>query len=718
MAGTFVSQFTPSLLTSAELERIFVQQSRRELAGRIVELMRESVLTEAKHQVLVSGPRGIGKTHLVSIVHSRLSQMHELDGRALFAWLREEEWGVSSFLDLVLRIFRALTPACGQEGDLPENTAVRIEALYGMSAQEAEVAAADLLAEITSERTLVVIAENLEDLFTGLGADGQMRLRAYLQEHPQVSILATTPCLFEAIEKREQPFFGFFRTYELDELLHEEAVDLLSRVADLKGDLELAEFIRTPTGRARVRAIGHLAGGNHRIYITLSEIVNRASLDALADAVLEMLDRLTPYYQSRMKQLSAQQCKLVEFLCERRGATPVREIATRCFVTQQVASAQLSKLRESGYVVSTSEGRESYYEIREPLMRLSLDVKKNRGEPIRLFVEFLRIWYSREELVRKLEALPAGARERRYLERALELTREEAADPVIRACEDALARFRRSGDDVQALEVAIELAEYRGSPWDWFILGAEHARVDRAESDAAYKRALAAKSVDDRDRAIRIIVLFLLDRRSEAIEELQECTQGDSLDAAARYWFVWAASILEEWEEVVRLTQDETDIGLAANTGDRAVALVALGRFDEGLDCLRRAANIGNASVRAAVSTGELIRQLARTQVAPERWAKQARQLVAFCAKHDLLGELGEGLVCSVSELLPLARQNRLRAWVEAWSGAAYPHAQLSVPLVLLDAASRYTVSADRRVLLELAVEERTLLAPLLRVEL
>jgi hypothetical protein len=61
-------------------------------------------------------------------------------------------------------------------------------------------------------------------------------------------------------------------------------------------------------------------------------------------------------------------------------------------------------------------GRESYYELREPLMRLCVEVKKHRDEPIRLVVELLRSWYTSEELQKKLDTLPrevAGPRSER-----------------------------------------------------------------------------------------------------------------------------------------------------------------------------------------------------------------------------------------------------------------------------------------------------------------
>src|SRR6266545_7716805 len=106
-----------------------------------------------------------------------------------------------------------------------------------------------------------------------------------------------------------------------------------------------------------------------------------------------------------MAWLSPQQRKIVEFLCDRRHAVSVKAIAQRCFLTHQGASSQLKALRDMGYVHSESVGRESYYELREPLMRLCIEVKKNRDEPIRLVVELLRSWYTSEELQRRLDTL-------------------------------------------------------------------------------------------------------------------------------------------------------------------------------------------------------------------------------------------------------------------------------------------------------------------------
>jgi transcriptional regulator with AAA-type ATPase domain len=62
--------FTPSLMDGETLEVIFVQ--REALAADLVERIRESVLTQNKLHTLIIGARGMGKTHLVSLVHYRV----------------------------------------------------------------------------------------------------------------------------------------------------------------------------------------------------------------------------------------------------------------------------------------------------------------------------------------------------------------------------------------------------------------------------------------------------------------------------------------------------------------------------------------------------------------------------------------------------------------------------------------------------------------------
>jgi hypothetical protein len=285
-----------------------------------------------------------------------------------------------------LRIFRALA-----EGN--STVEGRMEGLYELSAEKAEAVGTRLLNELVGERTLLLIAENLDDLFGGLGEQGQQKLRAFLQTHSNCTILATSPRLFNEVQRRTAPFYGFFRPVPLDELTTAEAQQLLVNIAKWRHQTDLVNFLNTPIGQTRVKAVQHLAGGNPRIYIIFADFLTHQSLEELVSPFMSLVDALTPYYQSRMQYLSAQQRKIVELLCEKKHPLVVKTIAQRCFMTAQTASSQLVELRNKGYVRVEAIGREAFYEITEPLMRICLGIKKERGEPLRLIVDFLRVWY-------------------------------------------------------------------------------------------------------------------------------------------------------------------------------------------------------------------------------------------------------------------------------------------------------------------------------------
>ena len=135
---------------------------------------------------------------------------------------------------------------------------------------------------------------------------------------------------------------------------------------------------------------------------------------------MKMVDELTPYYQERIRWLPPMQRKIVEYLCTSEGTVPVKEIAKRLFATPQTISSQLQDLREKGYVEANQRGRESLYEISEPLMRICVEVKDNqRHQPLRLLVDFLRVWYDDQELKHRLGKMKPASAARGYLESAI-----------------------------------------------------------------------------------------------------------------------------------------------------------------------------------------------------------------------------------------------------------------------------------------------------------
>lgn len=759
MKMTFLSRFTPSLMPPETLEAIFVQ--RHDLANDLVDAIRESAISENKHFRLLLGMRGIGKTHMVTLVYHRISKMIDLRDKLVIAWLREEEWGVTTFLDLLLRIFRALQKEYPVEYDIKLNQ--QVEALYKLSQEEAELKAASLLREFIENRTLLLIAENLDDLFNGLGDIGQKQLRAYIQNYSFITILATAQSLFDGVNRQDDPFYGFFYPHYLEDLEISEAIDLLKQIAQLEGDRELEEFICTATGNSRIYAVHHLAGGNPRVYVIFSQFLTRKSLDEMVEPFMRMLDDLTPYYQARMSWLSQQQRKIIEFLVERRHAVTVKEIAQRCFITHQTTSSQLKDLRSKGYVSSEAIGRESFYELREPLMRFCLEVKKQREEPIRLFVDFLRCWYTKDELLRRLgikatehfssydyqeklskflirglldkredfqyqhslQTLPNDAvLECDYIIQALEVIDTEE-DPRIKVCLNEYKNCWDKNDYITALEYAEKLLKLRGGAEDSILQGICFWFLQRnKEAIESYDKAIEIKPNDNYAWLFRGLALANLEKYEEAIASNALTSLNKAIELDPDYQFAWESRSwvlihLEQYEEALKIC--ETALSLGENDyyilANRAISLIGLKLWQESLIALEDAVKTLEEDGQVFSEDIEIILCILLKNIPQvDVWKNYIQALINILNSHNSLLVLSQALVRSIPVLMSEKNTNEaVQTWLQIWHKLANQHQEFQTSLQILNIAVRYRISkGDRRILLELPIEERKLLQEVL----
>jgi len=382
----FIWKFSPNQTAPDLLEAIFT--GRESLLQNVLEKITESATTGSKHHVLLYGPRGIGKSHFTSLLHHRLANDAKLAKKLRIARLNEDET-TTSLVQLLVRIYRSLCSAYPEEYSRDW-----LDELLNQSPVEITDVLTRRLASRFEHCTLVVLIENLNLLFENLGTRGQKELRTLMQEHPFACLIASSQQLFKAVIDRSQPFFGFFQHIHLKPLSLDDAHQLLLKIARSKGQDDLVAYLNTPDGRGRVRAIHDLAGGNHRVYIVLSGFITRESLDQLVAPFQKMADDLTPYYQERLRWISPQQRQVVELLCRERGTLTPKEIARRLLVSENTIGSQVRKLVEIGYLSATKRGRETFYELSEPLMRLAFEVKEQ--SLLVMLIDFLRIWYRTE----------------------------------------------------------------------------------------------------------------------------------------------------------------------------------------------------------------------------------------------------------------------------------------------------------------------------------
>ena len=720
----FLSHFSPQWTDPEYLEAILVQ--REDLLAESVASVRDSVLTDRRHHLLFIGPRGAGKTHFVTLIQHRLSQDTALDDRMRVAWLNEDETA-TSFLRLLIAMYRSLSERYPEE--FPATTISALTGKDPLVAQEQLIR--DLLRDLDG-RVVVCLMENLDSLFRSLSLAEQRNWRAFLQNHPVIVTVGTAQALFDGIADHDEPFFGFFDTRHLQPLSVDEARDLLERIATLQGRTDLAEFLRTPIGRARVDAIRALAGGNPRLYLIFSDLlVNAAALDDLVRPFEEMVDRqLTSYYQERLRWLSPQQREIVQFLCRASSPVPVKQIAEGLFTTHNSITGQLKQLREFRYVDSHPLGREVLYELAEPLMRLALQVKETHDRrPLALIVDFLRIWHEQQDLTERLAKCPADSPARAYLESAhrLMLTGPNLRHELFRRdlefagpeqCDDvALEKARAVAEDGQAADlIRLGLILNARNEWDEAILifttvidlenatPTEVANALNQRGDAHYNAGHVDKAITNYTAAIKLadappeqVARALVNRGTahwqdgRTDEEIIDVTRVIEMtdapkDLVALAYFNRALSHRDA-EETVEEIADYTGaielheapselVAMALN--NRAICYIELGQHEAVLQNLGQLYTLPEETVAREIVTPRLHFKAEETVTAtfavttdPVRWTTLLTEFANHFARFDGLTQFGEAAV----KHLPIIADSPLNhaawdAWVVAWESA------------------------------------------------
>ncbi len=410
----FLSRFTPGNSDPELLERVLVKH--RKLADQVLRDIADGAKNRSGHHWLLVGPRGSGKSHLLAVVYNRIVAKPALRRKLAIAYMKEEERGVSSFLVWLVQILHAFER---REPDGSSLTA-KIDALTTMPLDVAETTAERLVIDYVGGRMLVLLTENLDDVFGGLGVAGQKKLRDLIQRTRNWIVVATTQELFDDVSDESAPFHGFFRSRHLDPLTEDESLELVRALAAWDKRERLCEELQSPEGIGRIRAIHTYAEGNPRLMVTFYQVIDLDTIEDIERVFLNMVEELTAYYQERIQVLTGSQQGIVEYLCKCGGAAvPVKEIARNRFQSEQTVSKQLGLLANKRIVRSDKDGRESFYELTEPLFRICLEIKSNIGKPIDLFVNFLSTYCVFQELAVGVST-SSDARRRPETDEALE----------------------------------------------------------------------------------------------------------------------------------------------------------------------------------------------------------------------------------------------------------------------------------------------------------
>ncbi len=356
-------------------------------------------------QYLVIGPRGSGKTHMLRVVYDRLSKSEKYMAGHEIAYMVEDETGIGSYFDLLQRIFEALKRWSNDEAKT-RFIVEQVENLKEMHSRDWTKTSENILLSFLKDKSLLVLIENFDTIMRGMDKKDEVielaKLRDFIQQHQQVSFIATSQSLIHALSDVQNPFYGFFNVINLKRLTLEESFEFVRKIALSENDGDLVEFLESHEGKGHLEAIHQFTKGNHRLLLVFFDFLRAEFRSNLSDVFLKSIDELKPYYDSFIKSLAPQQQKIVQYLSLQRIPQKGTDIGRNCFLDKSTVSKQLSELQRLGYINPVNEkGRDKFYEVSEPLLRMCFEINEDRNGIIKLFVDFLGQLYASEQLKEK-----------------------------------------------------------------------------------------------------------------------------------------------------------------------------------------------------------------------------------------------------------------------------------------------------------------------------
>ena len=385
--------------------------AREHVLDNAIESVRGSMGRKSKRHLLFIGPRGIGKTHLLSRIEDTVQSDEALRTGVVVVRFPEESNRTLSFADFLIGLCEILKDAVKDE-PLWADIFARVQTEEDNSKVVDTLVPAIRRQNRERNRTILVMLENLGELFTRQIRDKNdlASLRKFLMADNGCQLIATAPLHFDAITSVEQPFYDFFDIQILENLSFEETVDVIRLNLEWEGHQEILTNFEDL--RPRLRALYQMTGGNPRLTVMLYEMIANESVTEVQDQFHLLLDRITPFYQGRLNDLAPGQRALLECLASMRDQekTPAA-IAAQMRMSQQETSSLLKRLTDAHYLRASEhpqDKRSRLYAIREGFFDIWLAMNLSRGARKRLpfLVEFFELFYpsieDREEKRRQL----------------------------------------------------------------------------------------------------------------------------------------------------------------------------------------------------------------------------------------------------------------------------------------------------------------------------
>ena len=373
-------RYSPENMSEDILRKLFV--SREELLESLVKEIRDASKNGTPRFYLMVGPRGIGKSHFLTLLY------YEIEKKVtslIPIKLAEEEYSIYRASDFFLRI-------------LEENSVDVSDVLSLDNENEILHASLDKLKQISKRdgKNFILFIENLHELFKQLDKDELHILRSTFQKYDIFSVVATAPLIFPFISEHEEPFYNFFRIQHLKEFSIHEIKELMQKIAKTENNMEFLENFKQY--EEKIHGIVHLTGGSPRLAFLFYEMITRGEIKDIEKSIFKIIDEHTPFYQEVFQLLTAQQRRIFDILISFGEPVTPKQISQKARMNLPTVNTQLRRLETNGYVISRPMGRHTKYEVRERLFRLWREMRQPFGRKrVSILLDFLQLWYTPDE---------------------------------------------------------------------------------------------------------------------------------------------------------------------------------------------------------------------------------------------------------------------------------------------------------------------------------